>query len=378
MSGFYNDEGEDQSFHKTIVYAVCAASIVLLVFLLILYQNFKPAAKSDSEAVPQSEEASDDFTLSDSKLTSHDLDFWDMQKEDEEPAVEDKTDGVPAVFSDDKTQSDQVIPSDEEIEPEYNENEISAEVDGKVMKYELLDIAKSSYKKEHLMLSENGNYLYDDGSFKSKCGISVSSDMGNINWDDVKASAIDYAYIRAVRRDPVTGIISTDSNFGTNASAALSRGINIGAYVQTAAVNDGEIKEESNYAIASAQNSGAKYPVVLDFTGPYPDGCRISTMSNNDRTKIALAFCENVKSFGLTPAILGTRDFFITSIDMNELAPYELWIQDIGTNNGDNLYFTDFPYKYSMWKYSNTGEVKGIDGSVPLSLSFVDFTTSNP
>ena len=85
MSGFYEENGEDKTIKKTVVMAILAASLVFLAFLLLLYNRTKPekpSANARTEADADSEE--EDLEIGKSNMTSEDLDFWDMFRDDTE------------------------------------------------------------------------------------------------------------------------------------------------------------------------------------------------------------------------------------------------------------------------------------------------------
>ena len=46
---------------------------------------------------------------------------------------------------------------------------------------------------------------------------------------------------------------------------------------------------------------------------------------------------------------------------------YNVWLNQ----DGDK---PDYPYQYGMWQYDTQGSIKGIDGDVAMSISFVDYS----
>ena len=57
-----------------------------------------------------------------------------------------------------------------------------------------------------------------------------------------------------------------------------------------------------------------------------------------------------------------SREFYF-KYDLSRLKDYELWLVQYADK-------PDFYYKFSMWQYSESGHIDGIEGSVDLNISF--------
>ncbi len=72
--------------------------------------------------------------------------------------------------------------------------------------------------------------------------------------------------------------------------------------------------------------------------------------------------------------IYADRDMLISKLDMEALKDYDVWLSDVtGLIDGDIIDWTDYPYQFTIWQYSNAGSVNGINGSVDLNISFVNY-----
>ena len=160
MAGFfdYQDREDKKAYKRTVIYFVAASSLVMLLFLTIIYVNTKDKqdrkralarqeqeAKEAAEAELEQQRLEDEaLGIGEHNLTSEDLDFWDMydKKKDEykEPvsinevkekeerhADDDKAKTVSANNSD-KNNEDRIMLTEEEKE------EMQKSQDGKHIK----------------------------------------------------------------------------------------------------------------------------------------------------------------------------------------------------------------------------------------------------
>lgn len=392
MSGFYDNEDIESksTIKKTIVVAICMASIVFLVFLICLYQGTRPKHSQKVESINNNDNAEiqsdDDFSIGKSNLKSNDLDFWDMfgsNKKDD--YIEDKKDdsqGTPAVFSEQGVKPDRIdqkeennVDSDFETGDPHEGTHIAITgSDGKEIWYELQDIDKSMYSANNLKSTENGMVKYDDGYYKSALGMEVSSDMGSIDMTSAKENGITFVMIRSHKRDSNSGLISADTNFTNNVGNATKEGLFIGITVDSQAISDTEAVEEANYAIATATPIGPKYPIAINIPDMDDTQMRISKISNDQRTSAIKAFCDQVRSYGFKPIIHATKKDFITKINVEDLTAYDIWVTDEEeSSDAQKPYFTDYPYKFTMWQYNSGTNLCGINGSSKLAISFVNY-----
>lgn len=397
MSGFYDDtddKEQDSTVKKMVVGAVCTASVVFLVFLICMYMGTRPknlANKTTEEsATAESNSQEDDFKLSKSGLKSSDLDFWNMfgnskSSDDFVPSQDsDESEGKPAVFTEQGVKPDKIgnnnsddrNPDAKWVNGDPNDGTHIAitDADGNKTWYEILDIAKSPYTANYIKNIPSGMVQYDDGTIKSKFGADISSDQGTFDMSSVKPNGVDFVMIRAYIRDKSTGIVTEDPLYSTNVINAVNEGINVGISVDSQALTDTEATEEANYAIVAATNAGIKYPIAINIPDLSDSSNRMSKLSNEQRTAVIKTFCERVKSYNFKPLIHANKNDLITKINVEDLAEYDVWVNDIGKNDVPNTqYFTDYPYKFTMWQYQKGTNLCGLVGGASLDVSFVSY-----
>ncbi|MCR5357447.1 MAG: glycoside hydrolase family 25 protein [Lachnospiraceae bacterium] len=385
MPGYFDDrdKNENKTYKKTVVYFVAAVSLVMLLFLAIIYANTKQKQDKrrelDKELAENKEEldlnAFDDETVSSSGLKSEDLDFWDMYEKDEEPEEEEELKPDTKKDKDDikdtssSLSEDKIMPDEEEKDAEDDGKHIKAKAKGQDEKwYEIIEGLEGNDYDLKGSLSLNGlRPEYSDRNYTLRWGVDVSKYQGAIDWAKVKAGGVDYAMIRVGARGYGSGQLMLDENFVTNIMGARGAGLDTGVYFFSQAVTEEEAIEEANFTAGALLNYGVTYPVALDVEWVENDQARTDDLSAADRTKLALKFCETIKAFGYTPVIYATKDMLIAGLNPDELKEYDVWLCD----EPDNEAGTDYPYRFSMWQYTRNGHVDGITGDVDLNLYFI-------
>lgn len=387
MSGFYDETGEDKNVRKTVVTAILAASLVFLLFLLVLYQNTKSrnstkTVKQDESLITTDEE---ELEIGKSNRTSKDFDFWDMFQGDvsDEPAEaeRDNSEGKPAVFTEQGPRPDRIREEEresssdtkwEEGNPNDGTHVAITDANGQKTWYEILDIPKSTYSATFVKENDKGLLTYDDNRTKAVSGATLNDASGSVDMQALKDAGIGHVMLRSISRDGENGVVAVDTSFSTLAARAKEAGIYTGVYVDSAAITADEAVEEANYAIASATSVGAAYPVVISL----PDlsaNSRMAKLSNAERTKIVQAFCDQVRSFGMKPMLHAAKADLIAKLNMEDLTAYDVWVTDAGEKKDGYPYFTDYPYVFTMWGCQNAGNVSGINAPIDLDLSFVNY-----
>lgn len=225
----------------------------------------------------------------------------------------------------------------------------------------------NDFKTEEVRQDSSGEYTYErSGETISSKGIDISSHQGEIEWDLVAGDDVDFVFIRALYRGYESGKLVEDTEFKTNIEGATSHGIKAGAYIFTQAVTQAEVDEELDMLWGLLQNVDLELPIVVDVEEAGEGSGRMDQLSIAERTDLIKYYCESIKEAGFKPMIYYNINGALLMLDLKELEDYEKWFA---------VYDTQFyyPYAYSVWQYSNTGSVNGIEGNVDLNLSFKDF-----
>ncbi|MCD8068634.1 MAG: glycoside hydrolase family 25 protein [Lachnospiraceae bacterium] len=230
------------------------------------------------------------------------------------------------------------------------------------------NVAKSTFSQDHLQVLESGEFQYvENGEVTSHKGIDVSKFQEEIDWEQVAADGVEYAFIRVGIRGYGSGALVEDDSYETNVEAALAQGIAVGVYFYSQAITVEEAIEEADFVLeAVGRYDGITYPIVIDIEKVGEEGARADALTQEERTEVCLAFCERIAEAGYTPMIYGNTETFTLLLDIEQIAVYDRWIA-----------FYDevlcFPYEFSVWQYTHNGTVAGIDSGTDLNLSFKEW-----
>lgn len=222
----------------------------------------------------------------------------------------------------------------------------------------------NDFKTEEVNVLSNGEYVYErDGNVISSKAIDVSSHQGEIDWQAVGGSGVEFAFIRALYRGYESGKLVEDTMFRTNLAGAKNNGVSTGVYIFTQAVSEKEVDEELDMLKELLNGEELALPVVIDVEEAGEGTGRMDALSIDERTELIKYYCESIKNAGYTPMIYFNINGALLMLNLEELEDYEKWFA---------VYDTDFyyPYAYSVWQYSNEGTVDGIESNVDLNLIF--------
>lgn len=208
---------------------------------------------------------------------------------------------------------------------------------------------------------ETGYYSYEDDKYKSVAGVDLSVYQGDVDFGKVKDAGFDYCMLRVGYRTYGGGVVTADANFETYVSDAIKNDLDVGVYFFTSAITTAEAKEEAEFVLDSIKPYNINYPVVLDVEEIVSGTSRQDSLSQEELTEIVKTFCETIEDEGYEVMIYSNLKGFIAKVNLEELEDYDKWFANYDTT-------PYFPYKFTMWQYSSTGSVDGIDGDVDLNI----------
>lgn len=192
-------------------------------------------------------------------------------------------------------------------------------------------------------------------------GIDVSHWQGDIDWELVKNSGVEFAIIKAGGSDDG---FYTDSKFESNYAGAKAVGLPIGAYyfVGKDFVSSADGKADADRFIEILKGKSFEYPVYLDIESTNPK-------DKEGVTDAAISFCRQMENAGYFVGIYGSDiGTFRTRLDNERLDNWTKWVANY---SHEPSYVTD----YKMWQHSSNGNVSGIKANVDLNICYADYPT---
>ncbi len=289
-------------------------------------------------------------------LLPEDLDFWDKYPEESSEQI---LQSMPVESSEEKEEEDPATDG---------RHTLVVHSDGEE-EWLLINqyLPKNEFDYTKLVCQSQFMKYYDGGKLVSFVGADISKYQGNVDFVKLKNAGVDFVMLRVGARGYSTGQIVLDDYFRENLRKATEAGLQIGVYFSSQAITQAEAEEEAIKVVESLAGYSITYPVVFTMERLGTDYARTDSMTKTERTYAVRSFVETIKNYGYTPMIGGEKEWLLCQMDLTKLYDYDLML----SQEGD---IPDFPYRFGIWKYNNSGKVDGVETTVPLLISFIDYT----
>ena len=189
-------------------------------------------------------------------------------------------------------------------------------------------------------------------------GIDVSQWQGNIDFDKVKSSGIDFVIIRAGYGRSIS---QKDPYFEQNYARAKAAGLNVGAYWYSYAISAADAKKEAQTCIQAIKGKQFEYPIYFDLEeeSQFAKGKAFCS-------SLVTAFCDELNNNGYYSGLYISRSPLQTYIDDIVKNKYPIWVAEYNSK-------LNYSGKYGIWQNSDKGRINGINGYVDTNISYVDY-----
>ena len=191
-------------------------------------------------------------------------------------------------------------------------------------------------------------------------GIDVSEHNGVIDWNQVKASGIDYAIIRCGYGDNYSS--QDDKRWKYNVSECVRLNIPFGVYIYSYAMSVADARSEAEHVLRLIRGYNLSYPVFLDMEnegGSYNQG-GLPAKTLGD---IAETFCNTISAAGYEVGIYANLNWFTRKLTDSRFSNWKKWVAQYNS-------VCDYTGDYIMWQCTSSGKVPGIYGNVDLNFLF--------
>lgn len=190
----------------------------------------------------------------------------------------------------------------------------------------------------------------------SKKGIDVSEWQGDIDFNAVKASGVEFVIIRAGY-----GIGCKDKWFEQNYRKAKTCGLDVGAYWYSYANSGFEAAEEAQSCVNMLSGKSFEYPVYFDLEE--------KSQLNRGRAfcdSLITSFCNKLEACGYYAGFYTSLSTANNLVSAHVRDRYALWIAQWNTH-------CNYQGSYGLWQYSSSGSVPGVAGRVDMDYAYVDY-----
>ena len=204
-----------------------------------------------------------------------------------------------------------------------------------------------------------------DGSLNTGTvmGIDISKHNGNIDWNAVKNSGVQYVILRCGYRGSASGVLVEDQKFKSNIQGATAAGLKVGIYFFSQAVNEVEAVEEASMTLSLIKKYRITYPVYIDVESA---NGRADGISKEARTSVINAFCQTIRNSGYTPGLYANKNWLTEKINTGALGGCKIWLAQYAKT-------PTYTGRYDLWQYRSDGKVSGISGKVDLNISYLGY-----
>lgn len=196
---------------------------------------------------------------------------------------------------------------------------------------------------------------HPDGTLK---GIDVSKHQGEIDWEKVKASGVDFVIIRCGY-----GLDKPewdDPQFQRNADECERLGIPYGVYFYSYANDVEDAVSEAEHALRLVKGRNLSYPIYFDMEDK---STLIGKTTEEQAANLALfakTFCDKITAAGYPVGIYANTNWFNTYLTDECFDQWPKWVAQYNTE-------CKYEGEYAMWQYSDSGSVDGIKGNVDMN-----------
>ena len=184
-------------------------------------------------------------------------------------------------------------------------------------------------------------------------GIDVSRYQGTINWSQVAASGVKFAFLRIGNTKG-----GLDPTFIYNYQQATANGIQVGVYLYSYATNVDQAMLEAQLTLAWLGDYGLQLPVVYDVEDKVH-----TNMSTEELFLMINTYCSMIDAAGYYPMVYTYKNFYHGKLGTS---PWDKWMAQYGSslNTNENVAF---------WQYSSSGSVPGISGRVDMDYQYKSY-----
>lgn len=190
-----------------------------------------------------------------------------------------------------------------------------------------------------------------------KQGIDISYCQTQVDWNKVTA---DFVIARAGYGKLAS---QKDTMFESHYAGAKKRGIPIGAYWYSYAMDEAGARAEADACLAVLKGKQFEYPIYYDV-----EEQKQFALGKEKVSAIIRAFLERVESAGYWVGLYGSYSSLTTYTAEDIRKRYCIWLAHWDVQKS--------PYQgdYGVWQYS-VGKANGVTGACDLDKSYVDYPT---
>lgn len=189
-------------------------------------------------------------------------------------------------------------------------------------------------------------------------GIDVSSWQGNIDFEKVKESGVEFVFIRVGSTRGINGEYFVDKQFINNIEGFNSVGIPVGIYFYSYANSKKAAIADAKWVLEQIKGYDIDLPIVYDWESwSFYNEFNQSFYSTSMNAK---AFLEEIKKAGYQGMLYSSKSYLERVwFDIG----YPVWLAHYTTK-------TSYTGDYDYWQLCSNGKISGIAGDVDINIYY--------
>lgn len=255
-----------------------------------------------------------------------------------------------------------------EIIGEYNTTEVGSynliykatDASGNIKEEQFILDVKAPSKSNSI--SNRKTYFSDAKNlYKSEdtaLGVDVSSWQGDIDFEKLKQSGVEFAIVRVGSKKGTNKEYFLDSKFERNVKGFNAVGIPVGLYFYSYAGSKEEAIKDAEWILEQIKGYNIELPIAYDWENW--SSYNQYHLSIYHLTENAIAFLDVIKNAGYEGMLYSSKNY-LESIWLP--TPYRTWLAHYTEK-------TSYSKEFSFWQFCNNGRIDGIDGDVDLDIMY--------
>lgn len=189
-------------------------------------------------------------------------------------------------------------------------------------------------------------------------GIDVSSWQGNIDFEKVKESGVEFVFIRVGSTRGINAEYFVDKQFINNIEGFNSVGIPVGIYFYSYANSQKAAIADAKWVLEQIKGYDIDLPIVYDWESwSFYNEFNQSFYSTSMNAK---AFLDTIKKAGYQGMLYSSKSYLERVwFDIG----YPVWLAHYTTK-------TSYTGDYDYWQLCNNGKISGISGDVDINVYY--------
>ena len=231
-----------------------------------------------------------------------------------------------------------------------------------------------SYKDAYISYSEILSNPYTDTNEALARGIDVSrwnhqidvvtGEYLPLDWQKIKSAGFDFVIIKAG-----STLSGKEPTFEMDYKGAREAGFAIGAYFYTYSSTVNGINSDVTALLDYLSGKSFEYPIYFDIEDP-----SLISLGKDHLTELCEVFICSMQKNGYYSALYTNNNWLQNILDTSRiLSLFDIWYARYPQTDVPVWNEEKYGKQLSMWQYTQTGEINGIEGYFDMNLCYRDY-----